>query len=47
MNTPILETKRLILRRFTENDLKALYEIYSDKEVNTFLPWFPLKAITQ
>ncbi len=38
MNTPTLETKRLILRKFIENDLKALYKIYSDKEVNTFLP---------
>ena len=44
MNTPTLETQKLILRKFTENDLKALYEIYSDKEVNTFLPWFPLNT---
>ena len=28
MNTPTLETQRLILRKFTENDLQALYEIY-------------------
>ena len=47
MNTPTLETKRLILRKFIENDLKALYKIYSDKEVNTFLPWFPLKTIEE
>lgn len=47
MNTPILETKRLILRKFTENDLSALFAIYSDKEVNTFLPWFPLKSIEE
>lgn len=44
MNTPTIETKRLILRKFTENDLDALYEIYSDEAVNTFLPWFPLKT---
>ncbi len=43
MNTPRLETDRLILRKFTENDLEALYRIYSDEEVNRFLPWFPLK----
>lgn len=43
MNTPTLETERLILRRFTENDIKAIYQIYSDRETNTFLPWFPLQ----
>ena len=45
MNTPTLKTERLILRKFTENDLDALYEICSDEEVNTFLPWFPLKSM--
>lgn len=47
MNTPTLKTKRLILRKFTENDLEALYAIYSDVEVNKFLPWFPLKSIEE
>lgn len=47
MNTPTLETKRLILRKFTENDLKAIYKIYSDEEVNIFLPWFPLKSMEE
>ena len=47
MNTPELETERLILRRFTENDLEAFYQIYSDEEVNTFLPWFPLKTMEE
>lgn len=47
MNTPTLKTERLILRKFTENDLKALYEIYSDKEVNQFLPWFPLTTMKE
>ena len=36
MNTPTLETERLILRKFTENDLKAMYLIYSDEEVNRY-----------
>lgn len=45
MNTPIIETQRLILRKFTESDLKALYEIFSDEEANIFLPWFPLKSM--
>ncbi len=47
MNTPTLETERLILRKFTENDIEAMYQIYSDKEVNKFLPWFPLKSLEE
>ncbi len=47
MNTPTLETERLILRKFTGNDIKAIYEIYSDEEVNTFLPWFPVKTMEE
>ncbi|MDE6470393.1 MAG: GNAT family N-acetyltransferase [Eubacterium sp.] len=45
MNTPTLKTERLILRRFTQNDLDAMYRIFSDDDVNKFLPWFPLKTI--
>lgn len=44
MNTPHMETERLILRKFRKDDLDALYEIYSDRDVNTFLPWFPLES---
>lgn len=44
MNTPTIETERLILRKFTQEDLEALYQIYSDEEVNRFLPWFPLRS---
>ena len=47
MNTPQLETQRLILRKFTEEDIGALYSLLSDTEVNTFLPWFPLKSIEE
>ena len=47
MNTPQLETERLILRKFTENDIDALYLILIDEDVNTFLPWFPLKSIEE
>lgn len=47
MNTPTLKTERLILRKFTENDLDALYKIYNDEEVNRFLPWFPLKTMKE
>jgi len=46
-NTPIIETERLMLRKFTENDADALFEILSDAEVNTFLPWFLLKGINE
>lgn len=44
-NTPRLETKRLILRRFTDRDLEDMLLIYGDEEVNRFLPWFPLRTI--
>lgn len=37
-NTPALETERLILRRFTEEDIPALLEIFSDPEVTRFVP---------
>lgn len=43
MRIPCLETKRLILRSFTEDDTDALYLLLRDQEVNTFLPWFPVK----
>lgn len=45
MSTPTLVTERLILRKFAESDIEALYRIYSDKEVNRFLPWFPLATL--
>ena len=46
-NTPVLETQRLILRKFTENDIKALFDIYKDEEVNLYLPCFPLKSLKE
>ena len=46
-NTPTLETERLLLRRFSEKDLYALFKIHSDKDVNTYLPWFPLQSIEE
>ncbi len=39
-NTPTIETKRLILRKFNINDLNAVFELMSDVDVNTFLPCF-------
>lgn len=47
VNTPSLETERLILRKFTGDDLSALFLIYSDKDTNTFLPWFPLNTMEE
>ncbi|WP_027633375.1 GNAT family N-acetyltransferase [Clostridium hydrogeniformans] len=42
-----IETERLILRKFTEKDIDAFFSILSDKEVNKFLPMFPLKDIEE
>ncbi|MDR2513608.1 MAG: GNAT family N-acetyltransferase [Christensenellaceae bacterium] len=47
MNTPEITTERLRLRRFQESDAEALFSILSDREVNTFLPWFPLETLAQ
>ena len=46
-NTPPLETLRLIMRKFTLDDAAAMLPILSDEQVNTFLPWFPLKTIDE
>lgn len=46
-NTPVLETPRLILRRFALGDLDALYALLRDKEVNTFLPWFVPQSVAE
>ena len=46
-NTPMLHTQRLVLRKFTFDDLEALYHIFQDETVNTFLPWFPLKSLEE
>lgn len=44
MNTPAFQTERLVLRKFTREDFPAIFKIYSDVEVNKFLPWFPLQS---
>lgn len=46
-NTPELRTERLILRKFNENDIEALFNIHRDEEVNRFLPWFPLRSVEE
>ena len=47
MNAPRLETASLILRKFTEDDMDALYALLKDEEVNVFLPWFPVKTLKE
>lgn len=37
MNTPTLKTERLVLRKFTAEDIEALFLIQKDEEVNRFL----------
>ena len=44
-NTPTLKTERLVLRKFTKDDMEDLFSIYKDEEVNSYLPWFPLKSL--
>lgn len=47
MNTPALETTRLILRKFTQQDLGALFHILQEEETNRFLPWYPVKTMEE
>ena len=42
-----IETNRFILRRFEESDIKAIYLLFSDNEVNTFLPWYPVNDMNE
>ncbi len=39
MNTPTLETERLILRRFTRQDMDALFLILKDEEAVSWKRW--------
>ena len=42
-----LVTDRLVLRKFEEDDMPSLYRLLRDEEVNTFLPWFPVKSVEE
>lgn len=42
-----IETERLVLRKFTNEDAKALLRILGDPEVNTFLPMFLLHTLEE
>ena len=37
MLSPIIETERLMLRRYKESDIDALYEIITDKRLSTYI----------
>lgn len=45
MHMPELETPRLRLRPFTPDDMNALFAILSDRDANTFVPWFPAETV--
>ena len=47
MSTPTLHTRRRILRSFAMGDIPALHCIYSNRQANTFLPWFPITGMDQ
>lgn len=47
VNSPTLETERLVLRKFTSGDIGALFLLLKDEEVNRFLPWFPVKNLRE
>ena len=40
-------TERLILRKFTENDINEIFEIHKNNDVNKYLPWYPLKSLDE
>jgi ribosomal-protein-alanine N-acetyltransferase len=42
-----LKTQRLILKKFKEEDMEAIFLILKDEEVNKFLPWYPIKDLEE
>ncbi|SJZ69602.1 GNAT family N-acetyltransferase [Anaerorhabdus furcosa] len=43
-NTPTIETKRCILRKFTLDDVDDFYELMSNERVNKYIPLLPFKS---
>ncbi len=43
----IVETNRLIIREFEEDDLLSLYKIESDKRIIEFIPWNRLSTLRE
>ncbi len=46
-NTPLLETERLILRKFEQGDIGDILLIYADRETNRFVPRFPIASLKE
>ena len=44
---PMLETERLFLRPFQREDGLAMLPVPSHREVNRFLPWFPVDSLAK
>ena len=42
-----IRTPRLILRPFSDPDAEAIFAIFSDEEMNRFLPWFPVRTMDE
>lgn len=43
----IVETNRLIIREFEEDDLLSLYKIESDERLLEFMPWYKLSTLSE
>ena len=44
-SSPTLVGESIMLRRFEETDLNSFFELYSNENVNKFLPMFPVKDL--
>ena len=42
-----IQNQKAMLVQYAEEQGWEVYQIYSDVEVNTFLPWFPVKSIEE
>lgn len=47
MHSPTIFTDRLILRKFERSDIDAVLKIFGNESVNVFLPWFPLRNLSE
>ncbi|WP_312700074.1 GNAT family N-acetyltransferase [Sedimentibacter sp.] len=43
----IIETKRLIIREFDEDDIMSLYRIESNRKLLEFIPWYKLSTLSE
>ncbi len=43
----IIETNRIIIREFEEDDLLSLYKIESDERILEFIPWYKKSTLTE